>query len=235
MNQRFSLSSGNGGGSGGRGATGAGGRDAAGTGGPGATPAPGRRRPERADAARNRQAILRAAEELLRDHPPADVSVEEVAAAAGVGKATVFHRFGTRAGLMVAVMLERAEALRLAATEGPPPLGPGAAPGERLAAFTDALVELATRNAGLLTAHEHAMATARHQDPERQANPVYLFWHGHVASLLAEADPGLDADVLAHMLLGTLHAEPVARLLRTGESARVAAVMRDLAAAVTGG
>jgi AcrR family transcriptional regulator len=214
MDQRFSLSSGSGSGSGGPGAG---------------------RRPERADAARNRQAILRAAEELLREHPPADVSVEEVAAAAGVGKATVFHRFGTRAGLMLAVMEERAEALRSAVTDGPPPLGPGAEPGTRLAAFTGAVVELATLNAGLLTAHEHAVTTARHQqDPQRQANPVYLFWHGHVASLLREANPGLDADVLAHMLLGTLHAEPVARLIRDGESARVAAVMRDLATNITG-
>jgi AcrR family transcriptional regulator len=209
MDQRFSLSSGS---------------DGTDTG----------HRPERADAARNRQAILRAAEELLRDRPPADVSVEDVAAAAGVGKATVFHRFGTRAGLMTALMLERAEALRSAVLGGPPPLGPGAAPGERLTAFTDAVVALAVRNSGLLTAHEHAVATARHRDGERQTNPVYEFWHGHVASLIRLANPELDADVLAHMLLGTVHSEPVARLIRNGESERVTAGLRDLARAVTG-
>ena len=191
------------------------------------------RRGERADAARNRRAILQAAEDLLRSHEPGEVSVERVAAAAGVGKATVFHRFGTRAGLMRALMLERAEALREAVTSGPPPLGPGAPPGERLAAFLDALIGLAARNVGLMSAHEHAVATAKHGGGERQSNPVYVFWHGHVAELIAQARPEAGADLLAHVLLGALHNEAVARLLREGESARLAACMRELAAAVT--
>jgi AcrR family transcriptional regulator len=191
-------------------------------------------RPERADAARNRAAILRAAEELLRDAEPGEVSVDQVAAAAGVGKATVFHRFGTRAGLMLELMEERARALRDAVTDGPPPLGPGAPPADRLAAFTDALAALAARNVGLLTAHEHALATAKHRQGGRQDNPVYVFMHDHVTALIAEARPDLDAGVLAHMLLAAMHGEPLVRLLRDGESARVAAAMRQLLQAITG-
>jgi AcrR family transcriptional regulator len=191
-------------------------------------------RPERADAARNRRSILQATEDLLREHEPGEVSVERVAAAAGVGKATVFHRFGTRAGLMRELMLERADALREAVTTGPPPLGPGAPPGERLAAFLDALIGLAARNVGLMTAHEHAVATARHGGGDREANPVSVFWHDHIAGLIAGARPDADADLLAHVLLGALHNDAVARLLRDGESARLTACMRELAAAVTG-
>lgn len=191
------------------------------------------RRAERADAARNRRAILQATEDLLRRHEPGEVSVERVAAAAGVGKATVFHRFGTRATLMQALMLERADALREAITTGPPPLGPGAPPAERLTAFFDALIGLAARNVGLMSAHEHAVATAKHGGGERQSNPVYVFWHGHVAALIAQARPNSDADLLAHVLLGALHNDAVARLLRDGQSARPAASMRELAKAIT--
>ena len=45
-------------------------------------------RPERADAVRNRRAILAATEKLLATHRPQDISIEQVAAAAGVGMKT---------------------------------------------------------------------------------------------------------------------------------------------------
>jgi AcrR family transcriptional regulator len=191
-------------------------------------------RRERADAARNRRAILDAAEELLRRHEPDQVSVERVAVAAGVGKGTVFHRFGSRAGLMRALMEERALALREAVTTGPPPLGPGAPPRERLAAFLEATVALASRAIGLITAHERALATQKHPEGPRETNPVYLFWHGHATSLIAEARPDLDAELVAHILLGTLHNEPVAQLIRRGESERLVACLRDLVTTLLG-
>lgn len=55
--------------------------------------------------------------------------MEQIAAAAGVGKGTVFHRFGSRMNLMHALMVERARALEDAVTAGPPPLGEGAGTG----------------------------------------------------------------------------------------------------------
>jgi AcrR family transcriptional regulator len=192
----------------------------------------GRSRPERADAARNRRAILQAAEDLLQRYDPAQVSVERVAAKAGVGKATVFHRFGSRSGLMGALMAERAEALRLAALSGPPPLGPGAPPRDRLLAFTNGIIDLAARNIGLLTAQDHAAQTSRTAGATREAHPVYEFWHGHVAGLISAARPDLDADLLAHILLGVLHTEPVARLLRSGEAERVGVTVRQVATAL---
>jgi AcrR family transcriptional regulator len=189
---------------------------------------------ERADAARNRRAILAAAEDLLRRHEPDQVTVEQVAAAAGVSKATVFHRFASRAGLMRALMEERAQELHEAVTSGPPPLGPGAPPGERLAAFLDAVIALASRNAGLLTAHEHALATRKDTASARETNPVYLFWHAHASALIAQARPDLDCDLLAHVLLGSLHTDAVARLVRDGQARRVQDGMRALAGALLG-
>jgi AcrR family transcriptional regulator len=190
---------------------------------------------ERADAARNRRAILAAAEDLLRRHEPDQVTIDQIAAAARVSKATVFHRFASRTGLMRALMEERAQALHEAITSGPPPLGPGAPPAERLAAFLDAVISLASRNAGLLTAHEHAIATRKDTAGAREANPVYLFWHDHVSALIAQARPGLDADLLAHVLLGSLHTDAVARLVRDGQARRVQAGMRTLAATLLSG
>ena len=59
---------------------------------------------ERADATRNRAALLAAATELIRERGIDAVSVDDVAAAAGVGKGTVFRRFGDKAGLIRAVV-----------------------------------------------------------------------------------------------------------------------------------
>ncbi|HEY2305189.1 MAG TPA: helix-turn-helix domain-containing protein [Streptosporangiaceae bacterium] len=50
---------------------------------------------ERAAAARNRRAILQAAEDLFRHHEPDQVPSDQVAVAAGVSKATVFHWFAS--------------------------------------------------------------------------------------------------------------------------------------------
>ncbi|MEU6971938.1 helix-turn-helix domain-containing protein [Kitasatospora aureofaciens] len=191
--------------------------------------AEGRR--ERADAIRNRRAILRATEELLAGHRPEQISMEQVAAAAGVGKGTVFHRFGSRMGLMLALMKERALDLDEALRDGPPPLGPGAPPRERMLAFLDAVVAVVTRNKSLLAALGHAAATAPKapdQDPPGD-HPVYRSWHGHLSALIVEQRPDLDAELLAHLLLGSLQSDPVLRLMEQGEGQRLADGLRELA------
>lgn len=177
--------------------------------------------PERADAARNRKAILRATEELLAEHGLDHVSMERVAARAGVGKGTVFHRFTNRAGLMSALINERMSAHQEAFTSGPPPLGPGAPARDRLVAFIEAIVDLLTRNVALLAAFEQS---TKH----RHETDIYTSWHQHISGLIAEARPELDAEVIAHLLLGSLNSELVVRLLKTGESARLADALRSL-------
>lgn len=106
--------------------------------------------PERADARRNRERILRAAHELVAERGIEEVRMEDVAARAGVAKGTVFHRFGNRAGLAVALVDESERRLQDAVLTGPPPLGPGASPEERLRAFLVTLLELTDANLDLL-------------------------------------------------------------------------------------
>jgi AcrR family transcriptional regulator len=78
---------------------------------------------ERADAARNRRAILRAALELYETAAdPAAVTMDDVAAAAaGVGKGTLFRRFGDRTDLLRAVYETRTDDLAQAIAPGCPP------------------------------------------------------------------------------------------------------------------
>ncbi len=61
--------------------------------------------PERADAARNRRALLAAARRILNDSGVDALSMDQVAAAC-VGVGTVYRRFGGRAGLAYALLDE---------------------------------------------------------------------------------------------------------------------------------
>jgi AcrR family transcriptional regulator len=82
-------------------------------------------REERADAARNRRAILEAADHLFAtSNSPGEVSMDDIARAAGVGKGTLFRRFGDRANLIRQVYAVRLAPLREQIESGPPPLGP---------------------------------------------------------------------------------------------------------------
>jgi hypothetical protein len=115
---------------------------------------------------------------------------------------------------------------------GPPPLGPGASPRERLLAFLDAIVELVSRNIGLMAALDHATVTHRTEDEGDGPHPLHVFWHGHIAGLLAESRPDLDAELLAHLLLGGLRSDVVVQLVTSGETARLAAALRTTATAL---
>jgi AcrR family transcriptional regulator len=63
-------------------------------------------RPLRADAERNRRALLDAAAEMFRERG-LDVGVGEIAQRAGVGRGTVFRRFPTKADLIAAIVADR--------------------------------------------------------------------------------------------------------------------------------
>jgi AcrR family transcriptional regulator len=193
-------------------------------------------RRERADALRNRRAILAAAEKLLATHGPREISMDQVAAVAGVGKGTVFHRFGNRMGLMRALMIERAQALEEAVTDGPPPLGEGAPDRDRLLAFLDAIIEVVSRNKSLLAELGHsAAAEAPAKEPvtrERERHPVYEFWHGHISGLIAAQRTDADAELIAHIILGALHSEPILAQFATDGPERLTAAMRDLVCSV---
>ncbi|TYB50620.1 TetR/AcrR family transcriptional regulator [Nonomuraea sp. PA05] len=185
-------------------------------------------RAERADAARNRQAVLRATERLLAEGGGDHVSLDRVAALAGVGKGTVFRRFGSRAGLLQALLEERSRELREAITSGPPPLGPGAPARDRLHAFLDGLGAIAEGNAVLLAAHEQACAQDKYDDPS------YRLWHGHLAALFTTARPGLDADFLAHALLAVFDGDLIRHVTTPGDPRRFTRSVQEMATALLG-
>src|SRR5437660_11790449 len=99
---------------------------------------------ERADAARNRQRVLTAAAQLFSRS--AAVSMEDIARAAGVGRATLYRRFPDPASIALALLDEHERRLQESLISGPAPLGPGASPAARLAAFYSAMVDLLDRH-----------------------------------------------------------------------------------------
>ncbi|WP_199561948.1 TetR/AcrR family transcriptional regulator [Micromonospora deserti] len=175
---------------------------------------------ERADAARNRVAVLDAAARLFAEHGVAAVSMDQIAATAGVGKGTLFRRFGDKAGLAVALLDARERVLQEAILHGPPPLGPGAPSAERLTAFIDAYLDYLLEHLDLVRMSETAAPGARYRIG------AYRFWHRHVAILL---DGLPDPDHAAHVLLATLAAEHVAALLPELGEPRIRAGLRRIA------
>jgi AcrR family transcriptional regulator len=158
---------------------------------------------ERADAARNRGAILCAAERLVAERGADCVTMDEVASAAGVGKGTLFRRFGDRAGLLRALLDERERAFQEDFIRGEPPLGPGVSACERLVAFGHRLLDEVEIQGDLLLAAE------TWTPGERLAHSVYATHRAHVAGLLRELALRCDPEYAADVLLGALAAEVV--------------------------
>ncbi|WP_053660967.1 TetR/AcrR family transcriptional regulator [Streptomyces sp. MMG1121] len=164
------------------------------------------RRP-RKDATRNRAAVLAAADTLFTHcQSPDSVTMADIAAAAGVGKATLFRAFGDRTGLIRALYEARLEPVRQAVEAGPPPLGPATAPQVRVPALLDAVLCFKLDNRHLALALEQTGSDSPY-DTEH-----YERWHTLLHSLLAQI-PGLTgSDFTAHALLAATRADLVAHL-----------------------
>jgi hypothetical protein len=102
----------------------------------------------------------------------------------------------------------------------PPPLGPGAAPRDRLAAFAGAYLSYLLAHLDLVRMSETAAPGARYRIG------AYRFWHRHVAMLLAGTP---DPDHAAHALLAPLSAGHVAAILPELGEDRLRAGMARLA------
>ncbi|MEU3747156.1 MULTISPECIES: TetR/AcrR family transcriptional regulator [Streptomyces] len=166
--------------------------------------------PERSDAARNRLRILAAAQALFDTHGVESVSMDRIAAEAGVGKGTLFRRFGSKAGLAAALLDTQDSRLQERILFGPPPLGPDAPAADRILAFFDAYLDLVDDNLELLRLSETAAPGARYRIGS------YGFWRVHLALMLREACPDLDADCTAHLLLAPLDSD-LQHALRQGQ------------------
>ncbi len=163
---------------------------------------------ERADAARNRRRLLDAARALVAEHGAEQVTMEAVAAAAEVGKGTVFRRFGSRSGLLMALLDHSERKAQQAFMFGPPPLGPGAAPVERLVAFGRARLLDIDVEGELYRAAEVGEAG------DRYSGAPYMLLKAHVSMLLREAKVPGDLPLVADSLLSTLSAALVMHQMR---------------------
>ncbi len=160
---------------------------------------------ERGDAARNRLLLLDAARTLIAERGADAVSMDDIATAAGVGKGTLFRRFGSRAGLMMVLLDEDERAIQQAILFGPPPLGPDAPPLQRLLAFGRERLRFVQTHGELL------LEAIR--DPDTRYGAPFAVMRTHVRVLLQAAGTTGDLDAQADALLALLDADYVTRQL----------------------
>jgi AcrR family transcriptional regulator len=155
-------------------------------------------RTERADAARNRQILLATAREMLAEQGADTLTMDGLAERAGLGKGTVYRRFGTRAGIFAALLDDDERDFQEQVLTGPPPLGPGAPPLDRLIAYGQARIDF------LIGHREIARASldGREQVPAGAQSPMSRV---HIRFLLGVMHLGpADLDVLATQLTAAL-------------------------------
>lgn len=154
---------------------------------------------ERGDAARNRALLLEAARNLVAKRGADAVTMDDIAAAAGVGKGTLFRRFGSRAGLMMVLLDEDERANQQAFLFGPPPLGPDAPPLDRLVTFGRKRICFAHTH--------HALLSEANRDPQSRYNAPAMVQRTHVRVLLQAAHSTGDLDAQTDALLALLDSD----------------------------
>lgn len=164
---------------------------------PAGDPAPA----ERGDAARNRASLLDAARRLVDERGADSVTTDDIAVAAGVGKGTLFRRFGSRAGLMIVLLDEDEKIQQQAFLFGPPPLGPGAPPLQRLLAYGRERLKFVDTH--------HALLSDVGRDPQMRFNAPMMLHHSHIRLLLEAAGTTGDLDTQATALLSLLDTDYV--------------------------
>lgn len=155
---------------------------------------------ERADAARNRRAVLAAAKTIMVGDGVDALSMDRIAAEAGVGVGTVYRRFGDRAGLAYALLDDDERQFQAAFLFGPPPLGPGASPIARIHAFLHAYIDRLDTHASLFALAEAHSPTARY------SSGAYRTHRTHLVTLLTAADLNTETVYLAEALLAVIGA-----------------------------
>src|SRR5215475_5042148 len=155
---------------------------------------------ERADAARNRRVLLATAREIVAAEGADKLTMDGLAERAGLGKGTVFRRFRTRAGIFQALLDDDERDFQEQVLSGPPPLGPGAPPLDRLVAYGRARIDF------LMGHREIARATldGRQRVPAGSQTPMS---RAHMRALLGQVRLGtadLDGPLLLYLSSATL-------------------------------
>jgi len=153
---------------------------------------------ERADAARNRRHLLATARAMLAEQGADQLTMDGLAERAGLGKGTVFRRFGTRAGIFRALLDDAERDFQEQVISGPPPLGPGAPPLDRLVAYGQARVAFLIEHADIA----RATLDGGQPIPAGSSTPLSQL---HIRVLLGQLDLGpADLDMLAVQLTAAL-------------------------------
>jgi AcrR family transcriptional regulator len=173
--------------------------------------------PERADAARNRAHLLATARQMLAEQGADKLTMDALAERAGLGKGTVFRRFGTRAGIFAALLDDDERAFQQQVLAGPPPLGPGAAPLDRLIAYgrarTGFLIDHCDIARAALDGHQRIPAGS--QTPMSQAHIRILLGQiglrdADLDTLAVQLTAALDGPLLLYLSAPDLTAAPQA-------------------------
>jgi AcrR family transcriptional regulator len=140
---------------------------------------PGTACARRADAASNLELLLTAAREAI-DQSGSDLVMDEVARRAGVGHATLYRNFPTRADLLVAVYQDEIDELCSLGAD----LQAEPSPAEALFAWMDALVvHIATKRTGAGSHRRRAAASCSTagtpRSPPPPQRPCHARPHGH--------------------------------------------------------
>ncbi len=153
---------------------------------------------ERADAARNRRVLLAAAREMIAGQGADRLTMDALAERAGLGKGTVYRRFGTRAGIFQALLDDDERDFQQDVLSGPPPLGPGAPPLDRLIAYGRARISFLIGHCDIA----RAALDGRGPVPAGSQTPMS---RAHIRSLISQIRLGpADLDVLATQLTAAL-------------------------------
>jgi polyketide synthase 12 len=134
---------------------------------------------ERADAARNRRHLLATARDMLAEQGVDKLTMDALAERAGLGKGTVYRPFGTRAGIFAALLDDDERAFQQQVLSGPPPLGPGAPPPDRLIAYGRARIDFLIRHREIA----RAALDGREQVPAGSQTPMS---RAHIRFLLGQ-------------------------------------------------
>ncbi|MEA9984005.1 helix-turn-helix domain-containing protein [Subtercola sp. RTI3] len=161
--------------------------------------------PRRADATRNHALLLDTARRILDESGVEGLTMDKLAREAGLGKGTIFRRFGSRTGLLREMLNEIESDFQRRFMSGPPPLGPGAGAAigadavTRLIAYGRERIELLSIQGDLLRASEEI-------GDERYSSPARAVGLLHLRILLKQAGFDGDIEVASFTLLAALEA-----------------------------
>jgi AcrR family transcriptional regulator len=158
-------------------------------------------RPERSDAARNRESLLETARRIIAADGVDALTMDRLAAESGLGKGTVFRRFESKAGLFAALLDSTEKEFQRRYIAGPPPLGPGSPPVDRLVAFGRERIRVFDTQSDLL---REAEAPTPWSDPS--VSGAGTASEAHLAMLLRQSGADIDVPVTAFMLIAALNA-----------------------------